>query len=63
MSLVDVLSFLLQISNGNITNTQLFLLKKNVRIRCIAKDSHILSTTNNSIFAFVVGIYLTMTLS
>ena len=36
-----------------------FLLKKNVRILCIAKDSHILSTKNNSVFAYVVRIYLT----
>ena len=33
--------------------------RKNVRILCIAKDSHILSTKNNSVFAYVVGIYLT----
>ena len=26
-----------------------------MRILCIAKDSHILSTKNNSVFAYVVG--------
>ena len=44
----------------NITNTLLFLVEKNVRILCIAKDSHILSTKNNSAFADVVSIYLTI---
>ena len=29
-----------------------------MRILCNAKDSHILSTTNNSVFAYVVGMYL-----
>ena len=32
---------------------------KNVRIFCIAKDSHIFTTKNNSVFDNVVGIYLT----
>ena len=36
-----------------------FLLKKCENpLHCIAKDSHIFSTKNNSVFAFVVGIYL-----
>ena len=43
----------------NIANPLLFLLKKNVRIFCTAKDSHIFSTKNNSGFDNVVGIYLT----
>ena len=30
-----------------------------MRILCNAKDSHILSTKNNSVFAYVVGISLT----
>ena len=32
---------------------------KNVRILCDAKDSHIVSTKNNSVFAFEVDIRLT----
>ena len=36
-----------------------FLLKKCERILCNAKDSHIFSTKNNSVFANVVSIYLT----
>ena len=40
--------------------TLLFFVDKNVRILCIAaKDSHIFSTKNNSVFAYVVSIYLT----
>ena len=35
-----------------------FLKKKNVRILCNAKDSHILSTKNNSVFANVVFMFL-----
>ena len=30
-----------------------------LQIHCIAKDSHIFSTKNNSVFAFEVGIYIT----
>ena len=33
-----------------------FLLKK-CENPCMAKDSHIFSTKNNSVFAYVVGIY------
>ena len=36
-----------------------YFLLKNVRILCIAIDSHIFSTKNNSVFAYVVGIYFT----
>ena len=42
----------------NITNTLLFFVEKNVRILCNAKDSHIFSTKNSSVFAYVVGINL-----
>ena len=35
----------------NITSTLLFFVEKNVRI-FIAKDTHILSTKNNSVFAY-----------
>ena len=48
----------------NITNTLLFFVGtvifcwKNVRILCIAKDSHIFSTKNNSVFTYVVAICL-----
>ena len=41
-----------KISNGNVTNTLLFCVEK------IAKDSRILSIKSNSVFAYVVGIYL-----
>ena len=46
-----------KISNMNITNrsTQLFFVCK----MCTAKDSHILSTKNNSVFAYLVSSYLT----
>ena len=55
----DVISLqFVKISNGNITNTVIFCCK-NVRILCNAKDSHISSTKNNSVFAYVVSIYLT----
>ena len=33
-----------------------YFLLKNVRILCIAKDSHIFSTKNRSVFAFEVDI-------
>ena len=36
-----------------------FLLKKNVRILCTAKDSHIFSTKNNSVFVTLADICLT----
>ena len=35
-----------------------YFLLKNVRIFCSAKDSHIFSTKNNSVFDNFVGIYL-----
>ena len=35
------------------------ILQNNTVIFCHAKDSHILSTKNNSVFAYVVGTYLT----
>ena len=47
-----------KILNINITNKLLFLLE-NVRLFCIAKDSHIFSNKNNSVFAYVVGKCLT----
>ena len=58
MSLVNDL---LKISNSNITNTcaLLFLLKECENPLQIAKDSHNLSTKNNSVFAFEVNIQLT----
>ena len=40
-------------------NPLLFLVGKNVRIFCTAKDSHIFSTKNNSGFDNVVGMYFT----
>ena len=36
-----------------------YFLLKNVRIFCTAKDSHIFSTKNNSVFDNLVSIYLT----
>ena len=36
-----------------------YFLLLNVRILCTAKDFQILSTKNNSVFAYVVGIYST----
>ena len=55
MSLVnDSLKFQMAISQ-----IHCYFLLKNVRILCIAKDSHIFSTKNNNVFAHVVGIYLT----
>ena len=44
-----VSSRFVKISNGNITNTLLFLL-----IKC---ENQILSTKNNSVFAFEVGFF------
>ena len=50
-----------KILNNNITNTLgFFFCWKNVRILCTAKDSHIVSTKNNSVFDDVVRIYLTI---
>ena len=46
----------------NITKTLLFLLIKCENL-CNAKDSHILSTKNNRVFAYAVGIYLTSSLN
>ena len=34
-------------------NTLLFFVEKNVRILCSAKDSHIFSTKNNSVFVIL----------
>ena len=34
-------------------NTLLFFVEKNVRILCIAKDSHIFSAKNNSVFVIL----------
>ena len=34
----------------NLSNTLLFFCRKNVRIFCAAKDSHIFLTKNNSVF-------------
>ena len=48
--------FVKQIS-AKVTNTQLFL--KNVRILCSAKDSHIFSTKNNSVFVILMFEILT----
>ena len=45
------------ISNGDIINTLLFFVEK--MCKYIAKDSHIFSTKNNSVFAFEVDIWLT----
>ena len=36
-----------------LSNTLLFFVEKNVRIFCIAKDSHIFSTKNNSVFVIL----------
>ena len=56
MSLVsDTLKFQMAI----FMNTLLFFVEKNVRILCTAKDSHILSTKNKSVFAIEVDIKLT----
>ena len=54
----DVVSFV-KISNINITNTLSFFVEKNVRILCTAKDSHIFSTKNNSVFVTLADICLT----
>ena len=56
----DVVSYrFVKISNINITNTLLFFVEKNVRILCTAKDSHIFSTKNNSVFVTLADICLT----
>ena len=44
--------FVKQIS-AKVTNTLLFFVEKNVRILCSAKDSHIFSTKNNSVFVIL----------
>ena len=41
------------------TNTLLFFVEKNVRILCTAKDSHIFSTKNKSVFVTLADICLT----
>ena len=50
--------FVKQIS-AKVTNTLLFFVEKNVRILCSAKDSHIFSTKNNSVFVTLAEICLT----
>ena len=45
--------FVKQIS-AKVTNTLLFFVEKNVRILCSAKDSHIFSTKNNSVFVLLM---------
>ena len=50
--------FVKQIS-AKVTNTQLFFLLKNVRILRSAKDSHIFSTKNNSVFVILMFEILT----
>ena len=54
-----VSSCFVKISNINITNTLLFFVEKNLRILCTAKDSHIFSTKNNSVFVTLADICLT----
>ena len=49
-----LMTLLVKISNGNITNIPLFFV-----FFGNAKDSHILSTKNNSVFAYEVVINLT----
>ena len=44
--------FVKQIS-AKVTNTLLVFVEKNVRILCTAKDSHIFSTKNNSVFVIL----------
>ena len=41
----------------------LFFVEKNVRILCTAKDSHIFSTKNNSVFVTLADICLTKFMS
>ena len=50
--------FVKQIS-AKVTNTLLFFVEKNVRILCSAKDSHIFSTKNNSVFVILMFEILT----
>ena len=50
--------FVKQIS-AKVTNTLLFFVEKNVRILCSAKDSHIFSTKNNSVFVILTFEILT----
>ena len=54
--------FVKQIS-AKVTNTLLFFVEKNVRILCSAKDSHIFSTKNNSVFVILMFEILTETLT
>ena len=45
--------------SAKVTNTLLFFVEKNVRILCSAKDSHIFSTKNNSVFVILMFEILT----
>ena len=45
--------------SAKVTNTLLFFVEKNVRILCSAKDSHIFSTKNNSVFVILTFEILT----
>ena len=50
--------FVKQVS-AKVTNTLLLFVEKNVRILCSAKDSHIFSTKNNSVFVIFMFEILT----
>ena len=49
----------IKISNGNITNTLLFFVEKKRESFAMQRILTFFSTKNNSVFAYVVGIYLT----